>query len=156
WSGKGSFQGSILSLGWLTIRSPSPSPDPDPAYRMVQDILHAEVVTAAQLGGAIVTMRSWTADGDDVFVTELSRPAGSPAVPIELELALPPPDGHATYSATFGGDAGAIWFTRENNLTGATAYQARAAFALRVVGDGVALSGTRTDATTATGGFMLA
>src|SRR4051794_35146485 len=91
-SGHSQLVTAILSLGNLTISSSATSPDPGPAYRMTQDILNAEVRSTVQLGGATVNMRSYTADSDNTFVTELSSSAGSPAVPVTVALAMPAKD----------------------------------------------------------------
>src|SRR5438067_319204 len=95
-------------------------PRPAGVYRMTQDLVNAEVRSTVKLGGATVTMRSYTADSDNTFVTELSTPAGSPSVPITVDLALPGPDSHTTYPTTVGGSGGTVWVTRRNNLTGAS------------------------------------
>jgi hypothetical protein len=164
--GKGDFWGTawdernqdmriaILSLGNLTVSSPTASTNPAPAYGMTQDLLNAEVRSTVKLGGATVAMRSWTADSDNAFVTELSSPAGSPAVPINIDLALPGPDSHTTYPTTVGGAGGTIWATRHNNLTGTADPQAAAAIAVRPVG--VGFSSTSTSGSHASGRFTLA
>jgi hypothetical protein len=145
---------SILSLGTLSISSTAPGANPNGVYRMVQDILNAEVDTTMALGAATVTMRSWTADTDNVFVTELSTPPGSSDVVLTVDLAMPPVnDGHATYPATAGTSAGAAWVTRENNLTGAGDFKSRAAIALALVG--ASLSGATAGAVDASGTLTL-
>src|ERR1700744_1691466 len=84
WFGKSDFWGthwnsrhnapevSILSLGSLTISSPATSTDSAAVYQVDQDILRAEVTTTLKFGGATVHLRSWTADDDNVFVTEVT------------------------------------------------------------------------------------
>jgi hypothetical protein len=163
--GKGDFWGTawdarnnelrpaILSLGNLTISSSASSSNPAAAYRMTQDLLNAEVRSTVKLGGATVTMRSYTADSDNTFVTELSSPSGSPSVPITVDLALPGPDSHTTYPTTVGGSGGTIWVTRRNNLTRASDLQSAAAIAVRPVG--VGFSSTSTSGSRATGRFTL-
>src|SRR5438045_7676626 len=81
--GKGDFWGSawnsghstlvtaILSLGNLTVSAAQTSPNPGPAYKMTQDLALAEVRSTVQLGGATVSMPSYTADSHNTFVTEL-------------------------------------------------------------------------------------
>ena len=164
--GKGDFWGTawdernselriaILSLGNLTISSPQPSPNPGPAYRMTQDLLNAEVRSTVQLGGATVAMRSYTADSDNTFITELASPAGSPTVTVDIDLALPGKDSHTTYPTTVGAAGGTIWVTRHNNLSGAADFQSAAAVAVRPVGTG--FTGTGTSGSHATGRFTLA
>jgi hypothetical protein len=69
-------------------------------------------------------MRSWTADGDNVFVTELGSAAGSAPVTITIDLAMP---NNATYPFTSGVTNGALWVTRTNNQPGYVAQVAIAA-----------------------------
>ncbi len=153
-SGHSQLVTAILSLGSLTISSSSSSPNPGPAYKMTQDLLNAEVRSSVQLGGATVNMRSYTADSDNAFVTELSSPSGSPSVPITIALAMPSKDSHTTYPTTVGGSGGTITATRRNNLTGSSDFQSQAAMAVRPVGAG--FSSTSTSGSTATGKFTLA
>jgi hypothetical protein len=121
---------------------------------MTQDIAGAEVRSTVQLGGATVTMRSFTSDTDNTFITELSSPAGSPSVPITVDLALPGPDAHTTYPTTVGAAGGTIWATRHNNLTGAADFQSAVAIAVRPVGR-TGFTGTGTSGSRATGRFTL-
>jgi hypothetical protein len=144
---------AILSLGSLTITSPTTSPNPGPVYKMTQDILNAEVRSTVQLGGATVSMRSYTADSDNVFVTELSTPSGSPSVTLNVALGLPGPDSHTTYPTTVNGSGGTIVATRHNNLKGSGDFQSEAAIAVRPVGVGFA--STKTSGSTVTGTFTL-
>jgi hypothetical protein len=153
-SGHSQLVTAILSLGSLTISSPAASPNPGPAYKMTQDLLNAEVRSSVQLGGATVNMRSYMADSDNAFVTELSSPSGSPSVPITIALGLPGKDSHTTYPTTVGGSGGTITATRRNNLTGSSDFQSQAAIAVRPVGAG--FSSTSTSGSTATGKFTLA
>src|SRR2546421_3239719 len=117
-SGHSTLVTAILSLGNLTVSSPTASPNPAPVYRMTQDLLNAEVRSTVQLGNTTVNMRSYPADSDNVFVTELSSAAGSPSVTINIDLTLPSPDSHTTYPTTVGGSGGTIFATRHNNLRG--------------------------------------
>src|SRR5262249_39047004 len=100
-----------------------------------------------------VTMRSYTADCDDVFITELSSPDGSPSVTINIDLAMPAPDTHTTYPTTVGAANGTIVATRRNNLTGASDFHSEAAIAVRTVGHG--FDSTSPTGSTATGSFTL-
>src|SRR5690348_148664 len=127
---------SILSLGHLTISSPARTSGADAVYRMDQDILNAQVLTTLKMGNAIVHMQSWTADGEDIFITRVSTGAGSPDVPLQLSLAMPtlPSDAHTVYPQATGERDGVLWASRENNLTGATDYHARVAIAVRLLG----------------------
>jgi hypothetical protein len=152
-SGHSQLVTAILSLGSLNISSPTASANPGPVYRMTQDILDAEVRSTVQLGNATVTMRSYTADSDNTFVTELSNAAGSPAVTLDVALAMPSKDAHTNYPTTVSGTGGTIVATRRNNLTGANDFHAEAAIAVRPVG--VGFSSTRTSGNTVTGRFTL-
>jgi hypothetical protein len=142
---------SYLSMGSLTISSPTPSPNPAPVYKMVQDILNAEVRTTMQLGNVTVNVRSWTADSDNVFVTELSTNPGAGAVTLQIDLAMPPTNiavAHTTYPFTVGTSNGVLWATRSNNATvidtpgniggsaDPTDYESRVGIAVVVVGSG--------------------
>ena len=127
---------SILSLGHLTISSPARTSGADAVYRMDQDILNAQVLTTLKMGNAIVHMQSWTADGEDIFITRVSTGADSPDVPLQLNLAMPtlPSDARTVYPQATGERDGVLWASRENNLTGATDYHARVAIAVRLLG----------------------
>lgn len=149
WFGKSDFWGthwntrhkapevSILSLGSLVVSSPQNASDHGSVYRVDQDILHAEVTSTLKLGNALVHLRSWTADGENVFITEATCDSRSlEAARIQLTLDMPPADNspHTTYPVKVGSQRGMLWARRENNLTGQKDYQARAAMAVRVLG----------------------
>jgi hypothetical protein len=153
-SGHSQLVTAILSLGSLTISSSTSSPNPGPVYKMTQDLLNAEVRSTVQLGGATVNMRSYTADSDNAFITELSSPAGSPSVSLTIALGLPGKDSHTTYPTTVAGSGGTIVATRHNNLKGGGDFQSESAIAVRPVG--VGFSSTSTSGSTATGKFTLA
>jgi hypothetical protein len=153
-SGHSQLVPAILSAGNLTISSPKASSNPGPAYGMTQDILDAEVRSTVQLGGVTVSMRSYTADSDNDFITELSSPAGSPSVTLDVALALPGPDSHTTYPTTVAATGGTIVATRHNNLKGSSDFQSEVAIAVRPVGTGFA--STSTSGSTATGTLTLA
>lgn len=125
---------SILSLGSLTISSPT-SGDHG-GYRVVQDILHAQVKTTIRIGGAEVHLRSWTAEGDNLFLTEVTSKKKNGSVPVQLTLSMPAPDAasHAQFPAAAGEREGMLWADRENNLTGPSDYKARAAVGVRMIG----------------------
>lgn len=160
WFGKSDFWGthwnlkysrpevSILSLGSLTLSSPAASQGAESVYRVEQHLLRAEVLTTMKLGSAVVHLRSWTADGDNVFVTELSTEA--PSVPLKVRLAMPGPasSGPMSYPSAVGVDARGLWATRENDLSGPKDYVARTAIAVRLV------SGSLTDAGTVENGAV--
>ena len=139
---------SILSFGSLTISSPATAPQANfpesgglSGYRMDQDILHAEVTTTVRMDGRPVHMRSWLADGENVFLTEIwaEGTGGDPmdrSMPIAVHLAMPAPDAapHMTVPAAAGSRNDVLWVSRENNLMGATDYKARGAIATRLLG----------------------
>ncbi len=155
---------SILSFGTMTVSSPSSAPLANfpesggiQVYSMDQDILHAEVGSTAQMGGRAVHMRSWTADGENVFVTEIwAEGTGGDApgrtLPIVIDLSMPAPDAapHVTLPAAAGNQDGVLWVSRENDLTGAQDYKARGAVAVHLLGAGfsnIAHAGTRVTGT---------
>ena len=146
---------SIISLGRMTISSTAKTVDADAVYRMDQDILNAQVLTTLKLGDAVVHMRSWTADGENVFVTEVSTDPGSPDVPLQIDLSMPAPDAvpHTTFPAAAGGNHEMVWASRENNQDSPNDYKSRAAIAVRIVGGEP--GDAKSDATSATEGFTL-
>jgi hypothetical protein len=146
---------SIISLGNLKVSSPAKSEAADAAYRMDQDILNAQVLTTLKLGGAVVHMRSWTADSENVFVTEVSTQKGSSDVPLQIDLSMPARNAvlHTDFPAAAGSRDGMLWVSRENNLNASTDYKSRAALVVRLVG--AEFSETKPDATNATGSFVL-
>jgi hypothetical protein len=144
---------SVLTLGTLGISSHASGSSPGAAYKMTQDILDAQVTTTMQLGPAVVTMQSWTADSDDVFVTELSTPASARPVTLDVTLAMPTTALNTTYPFTVGATQGVLWATRAGNLTGATDYQSRAGIAVALVG--APLSSTSASGGAVTGSFTL-
>jgi len=165
--GHGAFENSILSLGGLTISSPqkSAATQPIPAfYKMEQDILHAEVRTTFDINGTPVTTRSFTADSDNLFITELSIPKDAAPMSISIQLWMPPPNQHTTYPAKMAIDSASdmLTATRTNNLHGPDDYQARAAIAVHILGapaDGivknVVTSNTATTTITLQPGFPI-
>ena len=128
---------SILSLGKMTISSPVKSNHADKIYRVDQDILHARVDTTLRLGAAKVHLRSWTADGENTFVTEVTSDSDVKAgLPIRVSLAMPDLDSATptNFPVAVGSRNGVLWATRENAGTGAQDYKAREAIAVRILG----------------------
>lgn len=132
---KNTWGDSILPIGVLSINCPTPQTGSrareatrGPSYLMEQDILNAEVRTTMRLGGAVVHMRSWTADSENTFVTEFTNPDG-PAVTIG---ALLQENNEQIYPATSGVTGGAAWVTRENDNRGVL--KARVALAMKLEG----------------------
>lgn len=158
---------SILSFGSLTISSPAtaqqatfPEAGGTSSYRMDQDILHAEVTTTVRMDGRPVHMRSWVADSDSVFVTEIwAEGTGGDAIgrsmPIAVRLAMPEPDAapRMTVPAAAGSANGVLWVSRENNLENANDYKARGAIAVHLLGG--AMTNIVQDGTIVTGTFIL-
>ena len=155
---------SILSFGTMTISSPSsdsqtnfPESGGIQVYRMDQDILHAEVSSTVRMGGRAVHLSSWTADSENVFVTEIwAEGTGGDAqgrtLPIAIDLSMPAPDAapHITFPAAAGNENGILWVSRENDLTGEQDYKARGAIATHLLGadfSSIALAGTRVTGT---------
>jgi hypothetical protein len=143
---------SILSVGTMTISSPAKSEDADKIYRVDQDILHARVDTTLKLGGAAVHLRSWTADGENTFVTEVtSATDGIADVPLQVSLAMPKPgvEEPSDFPVAVGDRNGVLWATRENDATGALDYKARVAIAVRILGAQFSHVVTTSNSTTA-------
>jgi len=148
WLGKSDFWGthwnarhnapevSILSLGRLTISSPGESAIEKRVSQVDQDILHARVDTTWKVANTTVHLRSWTADNQNTFLTEIvSEPKGS-SIPIQIALEMPQADPslRTDLPITVGHRNGVLWATRENNLTGTTDYKAKAAIASHILG----------------------
>jgi hypothetical protein len=158
---------SILSFGSLTISSPAtaqqanfPEAGGVSSYRMDQDILHAEVTTTVRMDGRPVHMRSWLANGENVFVTEIwvEGTGGDPmdrSMPIAVHLAMPAPDAapHITVPAAAGSESSVLWVSRENNLEGVNDYKARGAIAVHLLR--AAMTNVVEAGTTVTGTFRL-
>jgi hypothetical protein len=128
---------SILSLGMMTISSPVKSKDAERVYRVDQDILHARVDTTLEFGKATVHLRSWTADGENVFVTEVTSDGiGREGLPLHVTLAMPDPDPEmpGRFPSTFGSSGGVLTATRENSADGAQDYSAHVAIAASLLG----------------------
>jgi hypothetical protein len=89
-----------------------------------------------KLGNATVRMRSWTADSENIFATQIATDSGSPDLTLQLNLAMPVPDSvpHTILPAAAGTHDGVLWTSRENDLTGTKEYKSRVAVAVRLVG----------------------
>ena len=115
-------------------------------YRQEQDLYQAEVRSVIPLHQTTVKMRSWTADGENVLVTEmrlvrspstgiLHEPRTEPAAPVEISLRLWSHTDRSTSQA--GTENGVIWSTREMNATIGTTKQpfvSKVAVATRIMG----------------------
>ena len=133
------FENSILSLGGLSISSPQKpaTTQPTPAFfKMEQDILNAEVRTTFEINGTPVSARSFTADSDNLFITELSIPKNAQPTNLQIQLWMPEPNTHTAYPAKMGFDQASesLTATRTNNLFGHDEFQARAALAVHILG----------------------
>ncbi|WHY64777.1 Ig-like domain-containing protein [Neobacillus sp. SuZ13] len=150
-------QSGILSGGgldiWPTTEAGSKS---DSVFKMKQDILNAEVNTDIQLkdnkgNDAMVQMKSWTADTDNVFVTEITN-TGSEEITLNTKLWVPAKaypgsgadqmeDAQQTFPYSGGidktGQSPVLWTTRDTEAgeDGNTSnYRSRMATATTVVG----------------------
>ncbi|WP_171687168.1 glycosyl hydrolase family 95 catalytic domain-containing protein [Paenibacillus planticolens] len=147
----------ILSGGGLDIwPTKAAGSSASAVFNMTQDILNAQVVTKMQLKNnegydATIEMRSWTADTDNVFVTEVENKGGG-AVTLNTKQWVPKmayanasatdlTDANSTYPYTGGidskGDNPVLWTTRDSNAgaSGNTSnFRSRTATATTVVG----------------------
>lgn len=123
------YENSYLPIGALRIAAADDKAGDAAAYRMEQDILNAEVTTTLVLDGVRVNLRSWIADGENVFVTEFTTAPGSRPVALEatLEEAL-----NESFPCSAGVAGGVPWVTRENDDR--TEVKARVALAMTLVG----------------------
>ncbi|MFI6299248.1 discoidin domain-containing protein [Nonomuraea sp. NPDC050790] len=103
----------------------SPSPSTDANYHQRQDILNAEVQGTQTVGDQVVKSRTWTADGENLLVTELST--DKQPVPLQVDVNLP---GGAAGTAADG----QVWATRSTGADGSTDWASKAAVATKVVG----------------------
>lgn len=147
----------ILSGGGLDIwPTTAPGSNAASVFNMKQDILNAQITTTIQVksnegSDATVQMNSWTADSDNVFVTEITN-TGTGAVTLNTKLWVPAmayrnssaadlTDANSTYPYTGGidesGDNPVLWTTRDSNAgsDGNTSkFRSRMATATTVVG----------------------
>lgn len=138
------YENSVLPIGSLVISSANPVAADAAAsvYRMEQDILNAEVITTLKLGHAVVQLRSWIADDDNVFVTEFSSAPGEPPVTIKAELQEAQNDA---FPSSAGVARSTPWITRENDDR--TDVKSRAALAMRILDHDFEHTETRGSAT---------
>ncbi|MGP3982511.1 glycosyl hydrolase family 95 catalytic domain-containing protein [Streptomyces sp. KR80] len=105
----------------------------DPAYRQFQDIQNAEVRGTQTIGGQKVSTRTWTADGEDLLVTEFSTEASAAKVPLRVDLTVP------SGSAGVARD-GQVWVTRTTGADNSTNWVSRAAASGKVLGSPTAVT----------------
>ncbi|WP_262698811.1 MULTISPECIES: glycosyl hydrolase family 95 catalytic domain-containing protein [Streptomyces] len=136
-----------LHLGRLTIGSPVDQPatgaakdTPDPDYRQRQDIRTAEAQGRQTMGGQVVHTRTWTADGEDLLVTEVRTDDDAERLPIRIDMTMP---GGASGIARDG----QIWVNRATGEDTDTGWVSKAAASTKVLG-----SPTPVTATAPTGG----
>ncbi|MEW2402063.1 glycoside hydrolase family 95-like protein [Streptomyces sp. NPDC046862] len=144
-----SWQTTILTAGALTLSSPEATTgDPLSGYRMEQDILRARVTTRLRLGGARVTLRSWTPDAEDALVTEVSSAEGDPDVVLTARVSVP---AESAYPYGAGVEDGGLWTTRQDNEL--TPFRSGCATATRLID--AAFTRTTSGPAEATGTFVL-
>lgn len=147
----------ILSCGGLDIwPTTAAGSNASTVFNMKQDILNAQVITNMQLkdnsgNDANIQMNSWTADTDNVFVTEIANNGQGdiilntkqwvPAMAYASSSATDLTDATNTYPYTGGidttGPNPVLWTTRDTNAgsTGNTSgFRSRLATATTVVG----------------------
>ena len=129
-------------LLFATIRISGPPNAANTGYRQQQDILNAEVRGTQTMGGQLVHSRSWTADGENLLVTELWTDANAQPVPIQVEL---------TATAGSSGMAGTnqVWIARATGTDADTGWVAKAAASTKVVGSPTAVAASAPAANTA-------
>jgi alpha-L-fucosidase 2 len=127
---KSDLSHSARGLGGLTYTFEGPAQKT--GYRQEQDLYRAEVRSVIPIAKATIRMRSWTADGGNILVTNLSTVEG---VAIDVDLKL---WSHTSSLKTQAGTAdGLIWSTREANTVMGTTKQpfvSRVAMATRILG----------------------
>jgi hypothetical protein len=133
---KSDLSQSARGVGGLTISFQDATANDLPAeasnYRQEQDLYKAEVRSVIPLRQATVKMRSWTADGENVLVTEAWT---EPAAPVGISIRLWSHTDRSTSQA--GAENGVIWSTREMNATIGTTKQpfvSKVAVATRIMG----------------------
>ncbi len=99
----------------------------DANYRQRQDILNAEVSGTQTIGGQVVSSRTWTSDGENLIVTELSTPSTAQQIPIQVDLTTP----GGTTGVTGGNQ---VWITRSTGADGASGWVSKAAASTKVIG----------------------
>ena len=133
------WQNSILPVGALTVAVPGATAAAT-GYSMVTDIGAAQVTTVLPLENGTLTLTSWTADHDNVLVTEISSVKGDADLTLNAGVVLP---NDPAYPSVSGATGGALWLTRQNNAVGYgdVSYKASVASATVLV-DGSLTDGT--------------
>jgi hypothetical protein len=133
------WQNSILPVGALTVAAPG-AIAAAAGYSMVTDIGSAQVTTVLPLTTGTLTLTSWTADHDNVLITEISSAEGDADLTLNADVVLP---DDPAYPSAAGTNGGALWLTRQNNAVGYgdVSYKASVASAT-VVMDGSLADGT--------------
>jgi alpha-L-fucosidase 2 len=128
---KSDLSHSMRGLGGLTFTFEGAAADPS-KYRQEQDLFRSEVRSSIPGIRATVLMRSWTADADNVLVTDVWTAEGTP---IDVGITL---WSHVNASTTQAGtENGLLWSTREiGGKMGTTAqpFSSKVAMATRILG----------------------
>ncbi|WBB62453.1 discoidin domain-containing protein [Streptomyces sp. WMMC500] len=99
----------------------------DPEYHQKQDVLNAEVRGTQTMADQPVQTRTWTADGENLLVTEIWTDEDAERMPLQIDLNLP-----AGTVGTAGG--GQVWATRTTGSDTSTDWVSRAAASAKVEG----------------------
>ena len=119
---------------------------------MVTDIGSAQVTTVLPLTTGTLTLTSWTADHDNVLITEISSAKGDADLTLNAGVVLP---NDPAYPSAAGATGGALWLTRQNNVAGYADVSYKASTASATVVLGGLLTATTSTATTAGGTFVV-
>ncbi|WP_042166144.1 discoidin domain-containing protein [Paenibacillus gorillae] len=129
---------------------------PEGKLHEIQNILDAEVQTETEIGGAPLSMKTWTSATENVIVTELTSQG---AAPVALQAQLWAKSGNAQLPVTATSDGSSATVTRQTTIDSrdegdANAHVSKAAMTMKVIGaDGAAVS---SDTDKATGTFEFA
>ncbi|MEZ0115197.1 hypothetical protein ABH920_009232 [Catenulispora sp. EB89] len=147
------WQNSILPVGALTVSVPGAAAAAT-GYLMVTDIATAQVTSVLPLTNGTLTLTSWTADDDNVLITEISSAHGDPDLTLSAGVVLP---DDPAYPSAAGATGNALWLTRQNNAVGYgdVSYKASVASATVVMNRSFAATSSTTTTTTANGTFVL-
>jgi len=145
------WQNSILPVGALTVAVPGATAAAT-GYSMVTDIGSAQVTTVLPFTTGTLTLTSWTADHDNVLITEISSAEGDADLTLTASVVLPV---DPAYPAAAGATGGALWLTRQNNAVGYGDVSFKASTASATVVLGGSLTATTSTATTADGTFVV-
>jgi len=124
----GPYKQHILNLAILTIEAAAGA-ESGTAYRVSQDLKHAEVRTECTMAGSPIRTKAYLAPSRNALVVELSTPGGA-----ELGLKATLSVIGNEYVAKRAGTTGAVaWVTKEPNAEGAPFF-VKGAVSARVMG----------------------